>query len=145
MPVNHVVLGTGAIGRAIMEELVSRGQSIRMVNRSGKMAEIPAGVEVVASDLYDSSKVREVTRGAKVVYQSSQPNYSEWPEKFPPLQKSIIDGLSGSGTKLVIVENVYMYGEPNGQALREDTPYQARTRKGKVRGELSTAAFAAHQ
>ena len=145
MPVNHVVLGTGAIGRAIMEELVSRGQSIRMVNRSGKMAEIPAGVEVVASDLYDSSKVREVTRGAKVVYQSSQPNYSEWPEKFPPLQKSIINGLSGSGTKLVIVENVYMYGEPNGRTLREDTPYQARTRKGKVRGELSTAAFAAHQ
>jgi nucleoside-diphosphate-sugar epimerase len=37
MTVNHVVLGTGAIGRAIMEELVRRGESVRMVNRSGRM------------------------------------------------------------------------------------------------------------
>ena len=73
----HVVLGTGAIGRAIAEELVKRGESVRMVNRSGKMEEVPAGVEVVAADLYDQTKVKEVTRGAKVVYQSTQPNYFE--------------------------------------------------------------------
>ena len=145
MSVNHVVLGTGAIGRAIMEELTKRGESIRMVNRSGKMDEVPAGVEVVASDLYDPAKVREATRGAKVVYQSAQPDYDEWPEKFPALQKSIIDGLSGSGAKLVIVENVYMYGEMNGRALAEDMPYKAHTRKGKVRGEISKAAFEVHQ
>ena len=82
MSVNHVVLGTGAIGRAAMMELVKRGESVRMVNRSGKMDEVPAGVEVVASDLYDSAKVKEVTRGAKVVYQASQPEYTQWPENF---------------------------------------------------------------
>jgi prephenate dehydrogenase len=38
----HIVLGTGAIGRAIMEELIKRGESVRMVNRSGKMDEIPS-------------------------------------------------------------------------------------------------------
>ena len=27
MSINHVVLGTGAIGRAVMEELVRRGES----------------------------------------------------------------------------------------------------------------------
>lgn len=145
MSVNHVVLGTGAIGRAIMEELVSRGESVRLVNRSAKMAETPAGVEVVASDLYDPAKVREVTRGAKVVYQAAQPHYYEWPEKFPPLQKSIIAGLAGSGAKLVIVENVYMYGEMNGKAFTEESPYNAHTRKGKVRGEISSAAFEAHR
>src|SRR5215467_612355 len=102
MAIHHVVLGTGAIGRAAAEELVKRGESVRMVNRSGKMAEVPAGVEVVASDLYDSAQVREVTRGAKVVYQSAQPHYYEWSEKFPPLQKSIIDGLTDSDAKLVI-------------------------------------------
>src|SRR4026209_210150 len=82
MAINHVVLGTGAIGRAVMEELVKRGESVRMVNRSGKMDEVPAEVEVVASDLYDQVKVRDVTRGAKVVYQCAQPAYSEWPRKF---------------------------------------------------------------
>lgn len=145
MTTNHVVLGTGAIGRAVMEELIKRGESIRMVNRSGKMAEVPGGVEVIASDLYDQANVREVTRDAKVVYQASQPRYYEWPEKFPVLQKSIIDGLTGSAAKLVIVENLYMYGNANGNPMTEDTLYNAHTRKGRVRAEISTAAFSAHK
>ena len=145
MSVNHVVLGTGAIGRAVADELVSRGESVRMVNRSGKMDEAPAGVEVVASDLYDPAKVREVTRGAKVVYQSAQPEYFRWPEKFPSLQRSIIAGLTGGNAKLVLVENLYMYGDTDGRALTEDMPYEAHTRKGKVRGEISVAAFEAHR
>ncbi|MBN8579596.1 MAG: NAD(P)H-binding protein [Anaerolineae bacterium] len=145
MTINHVVLGTGAIGRAIMNELIKRGESVRMVNRSGKMDEAPAGAEVVASDVFDPTKVKEVTRGAKVVYQASQPEYTEWPEKFPSLQKSIIDGLTGSNAKLVLVENLYMYGETNGKPQTEDFPHNAHTRKGKVRSEISNAAFEAHR
>ena len=133
MTIKHIVLGTGAIGRAVAEELVQRGESVRMVNRSGKMDEVPAGVEIVASDLYDPARVREVTRGATVVYQASQPPYNEWPNKFPPLQNSIIEGLTGSDAKLVLVENLYMYGAINGRAFTEDMPYRARTRKGRVR------------
>jgi nucleoside-diphosphate-sugar epimerase len=145
MSINHVFLGTGAIARAAMQELLRRGESVRMVNRSGKMAEVPAGVEVVASDLYDQANVREVTRGARVVYHAARPLYYEWPEKFPQLQKAIIGGLTGSNAKLVIVENLYMYGRTNKQALVEDTPYNAHTRKGRVRAEISRAAFAAHK
>ena len=144
MTIEHVVLGTGAIGRAVAMELVRRGESVRMVNRSGKMDEVPEGVEVIASDLYEPANVREVTRGAKVVYQSTQPPYHQWVEKFPQLQTSIIDGLTGSNAKLVLIENVYMYGDTQGQPMTEGTPYNAHTRKGRVRGEISNAAFAAH-
>jgi nucleoside-diphosphate-sugar epimerase len=145
MKVNHVILGTGAIGRAIAEEHVRRGESVRMVNRSGRMDEIPAGVEVKAADLYDQVQVKEVTQGARVVYQCSQPEYTQWVEKFPSLQKSIIDGLTGSDAKLVLVENLYMYGDTNGTPLTEDLPHNAHTRKGKVRSEISKAAFEAHR
>jgi nucleoside-diphosphate-sugar epimerase len=145
MSAKHVVFGTGAIGRAIMEELVRRGESVRMVNLSGKMEEAPAGVEIVAADLYDPARVKEVTSGAQVVYQASQPNYNEWPQKFPPLQQSIIAGLSGSGAKLVLVENLYMYGATNGTPMSEDSAHRAHTRKGKVRSEMSLAAFSAHR
>jgi nucleoside-diphosphate-sugar epimerase len=145
MSANHVVLGTGAIGRAVAEELIKRGESVCMVNRSGKMVEAPAGVEIKAADLYDQAQVNEVTRGAKVVYQCAQPNYSEWNEKFPPLQKSIIGALTGSGAKLVLVENLYMYGHANEKPLTEDMPHNAHTRKGKTRSEMSQTAFAAHR
>jgi nucleoside-diphosphate-sugar epimerase len=145
MSINHVVLGTGAIGRSIMQELVRRGETVRMVNRSGKLEEAPEGVEIVAADLYDASKVGEVTHGAQVVYQAAQPHYNEWPEKFPALQNAIIEGLTGNGTKLVIVENLYMYGKMNGGPLAEDTPYNAHTRKGRVRAALSEAVLSAHR
>lgn len=145
MSINHVVLGTGAIGRAVMNELVKRGESVRMVNRSRKVEEVPAGVEVVTADLYDPAKIKEVTRGAKVVYQSSQPGYSEWTTKFMPLQNSIIEGLTGSNAKLVLVENLYMYGESHGKPMTEDFPHNAHTRKGKARSEMSKAAFEAHR
>jgi nucleoside-diphosphate-sugar epimerase len=144
MSINHVILGTGPIGRAIMAELVRREESVRMVNRSGRMEEAPAGVEVVSSDLYNALSVKEVTRGVKVVYHSAQPRYQEWPEKFPPLQKSIIEGMTGSAAKLVIVENLYAYGEVTG-LITEDLLFNAHTRKGKVRAELSAAALEAHR
>jgi nucleoside-diphosphate-sugar epimerase len=145
MTIEHVVLGTGAIGRAIAEELVSHGESVRMVNQSGRMDKVPAGVEVLATNLNYPENVRLVAEGAKVVYQSAQPPYHKWPEKFPPLQKSIIDGLTGSGAKLVLIENLYMYGDTDGKPMTEDMPYIAHTRKGRVRGEISKAAFEAHK
>jgi len=140
----HVVLGTGAIGRATMHELCTRGASVRMVNRSGLMSELPDGVEVVAADLYDANQVRAVTTDACAVYQTAQPAYHQWVERFPPLQRAIIDGMTGSNAKLVLVENMYMYGIASAP-LTEATPHRAHTRKGRVRSEISQEAFSAHQ
>jgi len=141
----HVVLGTGAIGRAIMEELLRQGKEVRMVNRSGSMPEAPSGLQVVAVDLYDPVGVQEVTHGAAVVYQSTQPNYTQWPEFFPSLQDSIITGVAANGAKLVLVENMYVYGRTNGTPMTEDTPHHANTRKGKTRSKMNKDALTAHQ
>ena len=141
----HVVYGAGPLGRSVMEELVRRGKSVRVVSRSGQMAEAPQGVELVAGDLYDAAAVRRLTEGAAAAYQCSQPHYWEWPQKFPPLQAAIIEGLAGTNTRLVIGENTYMYGDTDGKPLTEDLPYAATTRKGKVRAALSEAALAAHR
>ncbi len=140
----HVIFGTGPIGRAIAEELSKRGKPARLVNRTGKLDEAPAGVEIVAADLYDAAQVRQAAQGAAVVYQAAQPAYHQWIEKFPPLQQAILEGLTGSGAKLVLVENLYMYGETSGAPLTESTPENAHTRKGRTRGEMSRAAFAAY-
>jgi nucleoside-diphosphate-sugar epimerase len=140
----HVIFGAGAIGRTVAEELTARGKTVRLVNRSGKMEAAPVGVEVVAADLYDAAQVRGIASGAEVVYQSAQPAYHQWPEKFPTLQNAILEGLAGSSAKLVLVENLYMYGEMGGVPMTEDMPCNAQTRKGRTRGEMSKAAFAAH-
>jgi nucleoside-diphosphate-sugar epimerase len=141
----HVIFGNGAIGRAITNELICRNKQVRVVNRTGNMLNPPAGIELVAADLYHPDEVRSFTKDAVVVYQCAQPAYYEWPQKFPPLQASIIEGLTGGTAKLVLVENMYMYGETNGKILKEDLPYAAQTRKGRTRAELSRAALEAHQ
>ena len=141
----HVVFGTGPVGRSVMEELVRQGKSVRVVNRSGSMDEVPQSVELVAADLYDPASVRTVAQGAAVAYQCAQPHYWEWPQKFPPLQAAIIEGLADQDTRLVIAENLYMYGHTDGRPLTEELPYRAHTRKGKVRAAMAEAALVAHQ
>jgi nucleoside-diphosphate-sugar epimerase len=65
--------------------------------------------------------------------------------KFPALQKSILEGAIANSAKLIVGENLYMYGDTNGKTIVEDLPYLAATRKGKVRAEMSRALMAAHQ
>jgi nucleoside-diphosphate-sugar epimerase len=129
-----------------MRELIRRGQPVKMVNRTGqRSADIPTSVEVVAADVYQPDQVRAVTRGAGVVYQCAQPGYTEWVEKFPPLIKSVIAGVADSGSKLILGDNLYMYGDTDGAPIHEGLPNTTHTRKGKVRGEVAELVMAAHR
>ncbi|GAB4396567.1 MAG: NAD-dependent epimerase/dehydratase family protein [Anaerolineales bacterium] len=139
----HVIFGTGPLGRYTAETLLNLGMSVRMVNRSGKMADAPAGVEIIASDAYDVTRNLEVTRGAAAVYQCAQPHYHEWQEKFPPLQRAIVQAASQNGAKLVVGDNLYMYGKFSG-ALREDSPVNPHTKKGKTRAAMAQEILDAH-
>ena len=142
----HVIFGTGALGKWTARELIKLGRRVRMVSHSGKNdSRIPESVEVVKGDAYDTKHNTEVTKGATAVYQCAQPLYHEWTEKFPPMQKAILDAVSVNGAKFIVGDNLYMYGDTNGQSLREDMPYQAHTKKGKVRGEMATAVMEAHR
>jgi nucleoside-diphosphate-sugar epimerase len=140
----HVVLGTGPIGMAIMEALLTRGKTVRMVNRSGG-ADVPAGVEVRGGDLSNPEEAIALCDGASVVYSTVNPPYDKWPELFPTLQAAVVEGAAAAGAKLVVLENVYMYGPNGGSPMVEDTPYAATTRKGRTRAEMSRALMEAHE
>jgi nucleoside-diphosphate-sugar epimerase len=139
----HVIFGTGPLGQAVMRELLTRNVRIRMVNHSGK-ATVPESVEVIGTDAYDSQNTRAVTQGAEVVYQCAQPDYTQWPTLFPKLQSSIVQGVAASGAKLVVGDNLYMYGSFKG-SLREDLPNTAKTRKGRTRAQMAEALIDANQ
>lgn len=140
----HVIFGTGALGMAVMRELVKQGKCVRMINRSGK-ADVPHGVEVVASDAYNPSQATEVSKGAEVIYQCAQPAYNTWAEKFPPLQASILEAAAANGAKFIVGDNLYMYGDTNGKPFTENLPYAPHTKKGKTRAQMAEAVMAAHR
>lgn len=143
---DHVILGTGQLGLAIMDELVGRGAPVTLVNRRGQVHEaLPAGVDLVQADLTDPTAVAQVTQGAQVVYATAQPAYTAWPAQFPPLMESILAGVAQSGAKLVFGDNLYMYGPTGGRPLHEALPYAATNRKGSTRARVAEALLEAHR
>jgi nucleoside-diphosphate-sugar epimerase len=140
----HVIFGTGAIGLAVLEALRRRGETVRLVNRSGT-APVPDDVEVLGGDASDPAFAAVAARGAQVVYQTLNPPYHRWVELFPALQASVLAAAQATGARLVSMENVYMYGRPAGQPLTETHPYAAHTKKGKLRARMARELLAAHQ
>ncbi len=140
----HVIFGTGAIGLATLDALRARGEQVRMVNRSGS-ASVPDDVEVVGGDAADPAFTTAVTQGAQVVYQTLNPPYHLWEEQFPALQAGVLAAAQSHGARLVSVENVYMYGRPNGRPLTEDRAHDAHTRKGRLRSAMSRELIASHE
>jgi nucleoside-diphosphate-sugar epimerase len=130
----------------VAHELVKRGKSVKMVNRSGqKPAGAPEGVSVVAGDVSDVNTAKSLAQGASHVYQCTNPPYDKWPELFPTLQASTLEAAASAGAKFIVMDNLYMYGDTQGQPLCEDLPYNAHTKKGKVRAQMAQAVLAAHQ
>jgi hypothetical protein len=43
------------------------------------------------------------------------------------------------------MENVYLYGRPDGRTLTEERAHDAHTAKGRLRGQMSRDLLAAHQ
>ncbi len=142
----HVIFGTGPLGHSVMNELVKRGKQVRIVNRSGKMQDLPKSVEIKAADAYDVDQARAVAKGATVIYNCAAPAYSAkvWETDLPKLWGNILGAAISSKAKLVIGDNLYMYDNVAGP-IHEGLPHSAITRKGKVRASVTEMMLDAHQ
>jgi nucleoside-diphosphate-sugar epimerase len=120
--VDHVVLGAGAVGMAVAEALVRRGESVRVVNRSG-LREPIAGVQSATGDITDPAFAASATHRARVIYQALNPAYHRWGQEFPGLQAAAIAAAQTAGARLVVMDNVYMYGRADGRPFTEDRAY----------------------
>ena len=94
----HVVFGAGPLGRSVVEELVRRGKRVRVVSRSRARWPRPRrGSSWWPATCTTRPRCASWPQGAAAAYQCAQPHYWEWPQKFPPLQAAIIEGLTGTG------------------------------------------------
>lgn len=141
----HIIFGSGPVGLAVMDALIARGKQVRLVTRSGK-ATIPEGIKVIKADATDPASTREACKGASHVYNcTNPPDYHKWPEQFPPLQAGILAGAAANEAKLIVMENLYMYGPHQGVPLTEDLPHQGQGPRSRTRAEMTRALFEAHR
>ncbi len=137
----HVVVGgTGAIGGAVVEELVRRGHRVRSIARRSTAE--PAVEERIA-DVMDRQQAIDAIAGASVVYACAAPEYTRWVDEFPTLQANVADAAEMTGARLVVIENLYMYGPTDGP-MTESTPMAASGKKGSLRGRLHRELMERH-
>lgn len=139
MPELHVVLGaTGAIGSAVVAELEARGHLVRAVSRGA------SGPHAFRADITTTEGAGAACAGAAVVYQCAQPPYARWAAEFPQLTRMILTGVQAAGARLVMADNLYMYG-PVDRPMTESLPYAADYPKGRARAEVAELILAAHR
>lgn len=134
-----VVLGAGPVGRAIVDVLVGRGHRPIVVTRSGTSLD---GAVARRADMSIVEQARQAVADATLVFTTAQPDYHRWEEEFPALQASIVGACSQADVPLMVVENLYAYGQHDGP-LTESTPMRPNSKKGRVRYEMWRALEAA--
>src|ERR687897_3139322 len=70
----HVVLGTGPLGLAVARYLVTRGDRVRVVNRSGR-ADLPGSIDILAADVTEVAEAKRGCDGGTVIYHCANPPY----------------------------------------------------------------------
>jgi nucleoside-diphosphate-sugar epimerase len=135
----HVVLGaTGAIGKAVVAELTARGREVRAVSRSA------SGPGALRADITTAEGAAAACEGAAVVYQCAQPPYAEWAAEFPALTDTVLSGVAKAEARLVMADNLYMYGPVEGP-MHEELPYAAANPKGRARAKVAEMILGAHK
>ena len=140
----QVVFGAGQIGRALAARLSEIGHPVRTVSLH-ESAAIGVDVDCWTADISDPDAAIGAAKGASVIYQCLGVPYTQWPKKFPPLQRNVIGAAQQAGALLVTLENVYGYGDTGGRTLTEDLPLSATTLKGQARAAMTVDLLDAEQ
>jgi nucleoside-diphosphate-sugar epimerase len=138
----HVVFGAGQVGRALSGRLTELGLPVRVVSRS-RPSGLMNGVDWGAADATDPEAATDAAKGASVVYQCLNAPYTDWPRRFPPLQRGVLAAAERNGALLVSLENLYGYGPTAGEVMTEDLPLAATTVKGRTRVAMTQELLAA--
>jgi nucleoside-diphosphate-sugar epimerase len=141
----HVLFGGGQVGQPLARILLGRGKRVRIVKRSA--SGLPEGAELVQGNATNLNFCVEAARGASTVYHCMNPPYYArvWAELLPRYMENLIEAAGRNGARLVVLDNVYMLGRPQGKPLDEDTPPRPCSRKGEIRARVAERMWEAHR
>ena len=130
-----LVLGaTGGIGGETGRALERHGWKIRALYRS----QVPSGAaeswEWVKGDAMDGGSVAAAAEGVDaIVHAVNPPGYRNWDRLVPPMIENTINAAKASGARVLLPGTIYNYGPDAWPVLREDSPQNATTHKGRIR------------
>jgi len=134
----QTILGAGGgAGTEITRELSNYTKGIRVVSRNPKR--VNDTDQLMKADLTDPQQLDEAVKGSEIVYVTIAFPYNikVWREQWPRFMKNLIESCSKHKSKIVFIDNVYMYDPKYLDNMTEETPMNPVSEKGKVRSEVA--------
>ena len=134
-----LVLGaTGGIGGTVARRLAAGGWRIRALHRNAdKMQATEPAYEWIAGDAMSAADVTKAADGVQVIVHAvNPPGYRNWGELVLPMVDSTIAAAQASGATILLPGTVYNFGPDVFPVLREDSPQNPVTSKGRIRAEM---------
>ncbi len=141
----HVIFGAGQVGPLLAQHLLDAGHRVRVVRRGNQS--IAPQIELISGDATDREFCAGAAMGGSVVYHCMNPaeyNAKIWADLVPKYMDNLIAAARTAGARLVVLDNLYMLGRPNGKPLTEKTPVNPCSKKGEIRAKTAEKLFAAH-
>ncbi len=132
----HIVLGSkGAVGQAVVASLMDRGLAYREVNR---YPTVDRPNQWKADLLNPADTERSIDGSTHVYLCVGLPySYAVWEAQWEPLMRNVLDACEKSKSRLIFLDNIYMYSSPLPVPFDETTPQAPTTRKGRIRKRVA--------
>jgi nucleoside-diphosphate-sugar epimerase len=134
-----LILGvTGGIGGEVATALSRRGWQINALHRNPSKTIHPSrAITWIQGDAMNQADVIKAARGASlIVHAVNPPGYRNWAQLVLPMLESSIQAARASGARILLPGTIYNYGPDAFPLLRENSPQNPLTRKGRIRAEM---------
>ena len=130
----QTILGSGgSIGIPLARELKKYTDQIRLVSRNPQ--KVNDTDELFPADLNDLSSIDRAIAGSAVVYVTIGFEYKlkVWQKTWPSFMREVIHSCIQHNARLVFFDNIYLYAKASTPLMKEDSPVQPPSEKGKIR------------
>ncbi|WP_050614977.1 NAD-dependent epimerase/dehydratase family protein [Bacillus testis] len=134
------VLGaSGSMGVAIVKELHKRGiATVAAARNEDQLTTLFSNldVETKSCDAFLLNELQDCAQGCTHLFMALNIPYGNWRTGLPILFSNIIETARKENLSLILVDNIYCYGEQKEALLTEETPMRPSTKKGKIRVDM---------
>lgn len=134
-----LVLGaTGGVGGEVAKRLAAAGWTIRALNRNIEKARLTEpSYDWRQGDAMSKADVLAAADGADlIIHAVNPPGYRNWGEFVLPMLDSTIAAARAVGATILLPGTIYNFGPDAFPVLREDSPQNPLTSKGRIRAEM---------